>query len=181
MQPDVDHDPAGPQRLRGEVAELDGRVVEVAELVHQPLGVQRPALAVAGDELDPLEAREAVRLQHRVGDLQVVTGYGLVVPDREQPPLPEHRLAEHGQPGAARTAEVLARRRVVRRRAATGRREHRLAATHLLRDVEVGAVEGVGGVVGDLLQPRACLLGTGDRVLGVDVETGLGLTGVTPP
>ena len=29
--------------------ELVGGVLEVAELVHQPLGVERPALAVAGD------------------------------------------------------------------------------------------------------------------------------------
>ena len=37
------------QALGVEHAEPVGRVVEVAELVHQPLGVQRPALAVAAD------------------------------------------------------------------------------------------------------------------------------------
>ena len=37
------------EALAVEHAELVGRVLEVAELVHQPLGVERPALAVAGD------------------------------------------------------------------------------------------------------------------------------------
>ena len=40
---------AARQRLAVEHAELVGGVVEVAELVHQPLGVERPALAVAAD------------------------------------------------------------------------------------------------------------------------------------
>ena len=35
-----------------EHAQLERGVVEVAELAHQPLGVQRPALAVTGDEAE---------------------------------------------------------------------------------------------------------------------------------
>ncbi len=41
-------DARGPERLAVEHAELVARIVEVAQLVHQALGVERPALAVAG-------------------------------------------------------------------------------------------------------------------------------------
>ena len=70
---DVDDDPRGPEALAVEHAELVARVVEVAELVHQPLGVQRPALAVAGDPAhQPLPAVEHVLAVGRLGDLEVV-------------------------------------------------------------------------------------------------------------
>ena len=56
---DVDDDPGRPEGLGVEHAEPVAGVVEVAELVHQPLGVQRPALAVAADPAQqPLPAVE---------------------------------------------------------------------------------------------------------------------------
>ena len=45
---DVDDHAGRPQRLRVEHAEPVARVGQVAEVVHQPLGVERPALAVTG-------------------------------------------------------------------------------------------------------------------------------------
>ena len=47
VQADVDDDAHRAHRLRAQHAELERRVVEVAELAHQALGVQRPALARA--------------------------------------------------------------------------------------------------------------------------------------
>ena len=50
-----------------EHAELVARVVEVAELVHQPLGVERPALAVAGAPAQqPLPAVEQLARAYAV-------------------------------------------------------------------------------------------------------------------
>ena len=64
---------AARKRLAVEHAELVAGVVEVAELVHQPLGVERPALAVAGDPAhQPLPAVEQLAAVGRLADLQVV-------------------------------------------------------------------------------------------------------------
>jgi hypothetical protein len=46
MDPEVDHDPGGTQQLRVQHAELGARIGEVAQFVHQALGVESPALAV---------------------------------------------------------------------------------------------------------------------------------------
>ena len=46
MNAEVDDDPGGPQQLRVEHAEPVAWIGQVPELIHQPLGVQGPALAV---------------------------------------------------------------------------------------------------------------------------------------
>ena len=61
MHTDVDDHPYGSQRLAVEHAEHVGRVVEEAEIVHQPFGVERPALAVTPHPThQPLPAVEDV-------------------------------------------------------------------------------------------------------------------------
>ena len=93
--------------------------VEEAELVHQPLGVQRPALAVGADHAERrLVAGQVGAHQDPLGELQVVAGDALVVPGRDRVPRREAGAALGREPGAARAAEVLGRRRVVRRRPA---------------------------------------------------------------
>ncbi len=96
---DVDHDTGRPEQLGVEHAEQDRIVVEVAELAHQPLGVQRPPLGVsAGPGDQALEVVERVTLVHRRGDLQVMAGNALVVDDRGLPPRREHLAAGLDRP-----------------------------------------------------------------------------------
>ena len=60
-----------------------GIVVEVAELAHEPFGVQRPAFAVPGHEPErALVARELVGEVPHLRDLEVMAGDGFVVTGR---------------------------------------------------------------------------------------------------
>src|SRR3954453_3360562 len=73
---DVDDHPGRAEPLSVEHPQLVGRVLEVAEVVHQPLGVQRPALTVPGHPAQAaLPAVEHVAAVHRLRALQVVTGH----------------------------------------------------------------------------------------------------------
>src|SRR6185436_10131182 len=77
---EVDDHPRRAERLAVEHAELVARVGEVAQLVHEALGVQRPALAVPGHPAQqPLPAVEQLRPVGRLGNLQVMAGGALVV------------------------------------------------------------------------------------------------------
>ena len=84
---DVDDDAHRAHGLRAQHPELVGRVVEVAELAHEPLGVQRPALGVAGGAGErALEAAQRVGEVAHLRDLQVMAGDALVVADRHLAP-----------------------------------------------------------------------------------------------
>ena len=88
---DVDHDARRPEQLGVEHAEQVAVVVEVAELAHQPFGVQRPALGVAaGAGEQALEVVERLALVRGRGDLQVVAGHALVVHGGHLAPRGEH-------------------------------------------------------------------------------------------
>ena len=126
---------------------------EEAQLVHEPFGVQRPALAVARDPRPALEAIEAVAQVPHLADLQMMAGYALVVRDRHLAPQREPRLAQGRVPRAPGPAEVLRRSRVVHRRRAARWCDHRLDPLHGIGDVEVHAVHGVDGRVHQLLEP----------------------------
>jgi hypothetical protein len=77
---DVDDHLRGVQQLLVEHPEPVAGVIEVAQLVHEPFGVQCPALTVAGDERQrALPAVEPVRSEVPLRDLQVMAGYSLVV------------------------------------------------------------------------------------------------------
>jgi hypothetical protein len=74
------HTLRGMQQLLVEHPEPVAGVIEVAQLVHEPFGVQCPALAVAGDGRQrALPAVEPVRSEVPLCDLQVMAGYSLVV------------------------------------------------------------------------------------------------------
>ena len=154
MQADVDDDAHRAHRLGPQHAELVGGVVEVAELAHEPFGVERPALGVtrrAGQRA--LVAAQRVGEVAHLRDLEVMAGDALVVADRHLAPEREAGLAQRRVPGAAGAAEVLRRARVVHRGRAAGRGDHRLDALHRLGDVEVGAVELGDRAVEQLLVP----------------------------
>ena len=138
MEADVDDDPGRAQRLAVEHAEAVGGVVEVAELVHEPLGVQRPALAAAGDPAElALPAVEQVATVGGLGDLQVVPGHALVEDRGDLAPRGEAGDARrHRPPHAARAGEVLARAGVVDA-AVLGGREAALEAADRVGDLEV--------------------------------------------
>ena len=87
---DVDDDAGRAQRLAVEHAEQVGRVVEEAELLHQPLGVERPALAVAAAPAhQPLPAVEGLAAVGGLRDLEVVAGDALVEDGRDLAPRVE--------------------------------------------------------------------------------------------
>ena len=100
---DVDDDAHRAHRLRPQHPELVRGVVEVAELAHEPLGVERPALGVPGRARErALVAAQRVGEVAHLRDLQVMAGDALVVADRHLAPEREARLAERRVPGAAR-------------------------------------------------------------------------------
>ena len=118
MHPDVQDDAGGPQLLRVEHAQPVARVVEEAQLVHQPLGVQRPALGVAGARAQqPLPAVEQRRRCARSGAIcrwwPGTPSWKTVVVSRQV----GHVRDAVGQrpPHPARPAEVLGRARCSRR------------------------------------------------------------------
>ena len=114
----VEHHARRPHALAVEHAEAVARVVEEAEVRHEPLAVERPALAVPGgparEPAPPVERRPLV---DRLTDLQVMARDALVVDGRLLPPGVERGdLGRHRPPHAARPAEVVARRRCSRSR-----------------------------------------------------------------
>ena len=168
---DVDDDARGAQRLPVEHAEAGGVVRVEAELVHEALGVQGPALRVPGrprpHAAPPVEQARAV---HRLPDLQVMAGDALVVDGRQFAPRAEPFDAlRHRPPHASGAGEILARAGVVD--AARGRgRDHALDATHRVGDVEVRVRQSADGGVSARLHPGAQRVGAvqGVRVVGVE-------------
>ena len=87
----------------GEHPEQVVGVLEVAELLHEPFRVERPALAVAGIEAQvPLEARETLLEGHAEPDLEVVPGNALVVRGGHLGPEREPGLSLRRVPGPPR-------------------------------------------------------------------------------
>ena len=171
VQPDVDDHPHRPHRLRGEHAHLVIGLVEVAELAHEPFRIQGPAFGVARRPRErALVAAERARQVAHLRDLEVMAGDSLVVAGRDLVPEREARLAQRRVPGAAGAAEILGRPRVVHRRRAAGRRDHRLDLLHRVGDVEVHPVELGHGAVEQGLQPRPELVDALDGALRVGVE-----------
>jgi hypothetical protein len=108
MHTDVDDDPGRPQGLARQIAHLVGRIDECPELLHEPLGVEGPSLAVAGDEsLEPLEPGQALALEDGGGDLEVMARDRLVVPGGDQTPQGKRswpRVGNQVVPGRLRSS-----------------------------------------------------------------------------
>ena len=87
MHADVDDDARRPHRLTVEHPEVVARVVEIAQVGHQALGVESPALAVPrGPRCEAAPPIEQFAPIHGLGDLQVMTGHAFVVDGGEFPP-----------------------------------------------------------------------------------------------
>ena len=108
------------------IPHLERGIFEVAELAHQTLGVQRPSLAVTGDEAEqPLEPRQLVGHVHDLRDLQVMARNRFVVagahslPEREAGPA-EGAVPRNGLPRREKSPVWPA----VHRAGAAGRGDH---------------------------------------------------------
>ena len=176
VDPNIEDDACRTQRLAVEQAHAVARVVHVAQLCHQSLGVERPALTVArcpGVHAPP--AVESLGPVHRLSDLEMMAGDALVVDGRQLAPGTE--LGEalgHRPPHPTRTAEVLGRPCVVDA-AHLGRGDHALDGTYRLGDVEVRAGQVGDDLVGLALHPRLELIGAVQLVSGVGIQDGDGL------
>ena len=181
MHTDVEDDPGRPQALGVEHAHAVARIVLEAQVRHELLGVQGPALAVPAHPAD--QAAPGVELVAQEGlhaDLQVVAGHALVEDGGALLPGGEVlRPRRHRPPHAPRPGEVVTRAGVVD--AAGGRRRYAaLQGSQRGGDVEVDPVESryrsVGGLLHPCLQrPRAM-----DGALGVGVEPVQGLAHAHP-
>ena len=118
-------------------------------------------------------ALEAAQLAGQVPDLrdlEMMAGDALVVADRHLAPERETRLAQRRVPGTAGAAEVLRGARVVHRRRAARRGDHRLDPLDRVGDVEMHAVELGDRRVEQVLQPPAELVDTFDGAVGIGLE-----------
>src|SRR5262245_20217111 len=112
---DVDDHSRCTKRLRVEHPELLAGILEVAEVVHQALGVECPALAVPGDPAhQPLPPVEQIGTHDRLSDLKVMPWDTLVVDRRHVSPGGEvlDPLWD-SPPDPPGPAEILTRRGVV--------------------------------------------------------------------
>ena len=163
MHADVDDDAGGAEGLAVEHAEPVAGIVEEAEVGHQPLGVERPALAVAGHPAQqPLPPVEHLAPVDRLGDLQVVAGHALVEDGRGL--LPGRELLDalgHRPPHPARSGEVLARPRVVDA-AVLGRRDPALQLADRARRCRSARRQRGDRAVGQLLHPLPQAVGAVD-------------------
>ena len=170
VESDIDDHAGGTQLLRVKQAHTVARIVHVAQLRHERLGVERPALAVAGVPAGGAAPQIEVVLQQRRGDLQVMTRHALVMDGGELLPRVEGVLASrHGPPHAARTREVL-RRTGVKDPTGTRRIDEALNRLCLLRNIELRAIQLRDDAVRRRLHPRDELLAAVQRVALLAVE-----------
>src|SRR6185312_12160441 len=167
---DVEDDASGAHPLTIEHAEAIRGVVEIAELLHETLRVERPTLRVTGGTGVAAPAVEHRLVVHRLPDLQVVARNALVVHGREFTPGVELCDAlGHAPPHAARSREVIARSGVVDT-ALLGRRDHALQAPDLFGDVEVRCREFLDSAIACLLHPALQRLGAVKFAARIAVE-----------
>ena len=134
---DVNDDSRSTKGLGIEVTEAILRAVEKTEVVHQSLGVQRPALAVTTHKLIALEARQLLAIHHRHTNLQVVTRHAFVIRGGGFAPERKPRATVGRIPRATRSREVFARWHVVLRRRTTRRRNLGFDLLNRCRNIEV--------------------------------------------
>ncbi len=170
MHADVEHDAGGAHALAVQHPEPVARVVQVAELLHQALGVERPALAVAGGPVLPAPRVEQALVIGGLPDLEVMTGNALVVHRGEFAPGVELGDAlGHAPPHLPGAGEVVGRAGVIDAALLRGG-DHALQRAELVRDVELGARELVDGPVAGLLHPPLQRIGAVQLSARVVVE-----------
>jgi hypothetical protein len=154
VQADVQDHTACAHALGVEHPEPVTVVLEVAQLLHEALGVQGPALAVAGDPAQQGAPAVQLRpLQALGAHLQVMTRHALVVDGGGLGPGVELGVARrYVPPHAARSGHVLAGTRVVDA-ARPGGRDPALDPVQRLGDVEMGPGQVRDGGVREVLHP----------------------------
>jgi hypothetical protein len=165
----------GEQLLTVEHPEICPRVVQVSELSHEPLRVERPALAVAGYPGHSLPAVQALPVRHGVRYLQVMAGNALVVDDRDLLPGGESLNAvRHRPPHPPGPGPVIGGPGVVDP-SVVGGRDRGLDPVRGLRDVEVPPVQLRNGALGMFLHPGTEVLAPFDAPGRVFVQHRHGL------
>jgi hypothetical protein len=168
---DVDHHASGAERLRIEESEAVLGACKEPEFVHQPLGVQRPALAMAAHEFVTLESREFLAIHDRHTNLQVVARNALVVCGGRLAPQRESRATVRRVPGATGPREILARWHVILCGRAARRRNLGVDRADADRNVKVAlADEEFHRFVHQVLQPLPQVLLALDGLLRLVVE-----------
>ncbi|MCY1231049.1 hypothetical protein D9M72_434850 [compost metagenome] len=155
MYADVEHHTRRTHALHVQHAHVVARVLKVTEFLHQFLGVQCPAFAVAGrpaDVASPLV--EQLPAVDGRSDLEVVSGYAFVEHRGGLCPRGERVLARrYGPPHPARPAEVVGRAGVVDAAFVRGG-DQAFERLHDVRDLEVNTGEIRHGLVREVLHPR---------------------------
>ena len=176
MHADVEHDARRPHPLPVQHAEAIRRVIEVTELLHQPLRIQRPALRVprrAGEQPPP--GVELGAVVDGLGDLQVMPRHTLVVHGGELAPRVELGDALGDRPPHATGAGEVVGGTGVIDPALLRRRDHALQGADGLRDVEVRGAELGDRTIAGLLHPPLERLGADELAGGVRLQMRDGL------
>src|SRR5579864_9494470 len=156
MRADVEDHARRPKGLAAQHAELVVRVLQIAELAHQALGVKGPSLREAGHlRRQSLERIERAGQIDHLAKLQMMARDTLVKGGRHFAPEREASLSQRGVPGSAGAREVFRGPGVVHGGGATRRRDHRLDPLDRIRNVKVRAVELADGLIHQLLQPSS--------------------------
>src|SRR5690606_1757762 len=107
---DVDYDAGRPEQLAGEEAEAVLGLLEIAQLVHETLGVEGPALPRARvPHIHSVEPGQPLLFGEGVTDLEVVAGEALVIGRRHLLPVGQALARARGVPDRAGAAPVLRR------------------------------------------------------------------------
>ena len=172
MHADVDDHPGGPETLGIKHSHPVAGIVEPAQLGHQTLGVERPALAVPGNPAaQPAPPVELIGEHHRPPDLQMVPGDTFVEHRRRLLPRMEGVDAGGNRPPhPARAGQVLGGAGVVD---ATGVRRCDAAFQVAQRfgDVEVVVGQRIHRAVGQILHPLLESIGAMDEVARLAIES----------
>ena len=175
MHADVEDHAGRAHPLSIQHAHTVARILQVAQLLHETLGVQRPTLAVARNPQHVGAPGVHSASQGRSDrNLQVVPRNALMVHGGGFTPGRERILPlGHGPPHAAGTREIRGRPGVVDA-ALVGGRDATLDAAHRAANCEVFDREICHRRVGELLHPRLQLIGAVQLAARVFIEQLLG-------
>ena len=172
MHADVDDHACSPEALGVKHSHPVAGIVEPAQLGHQTLGVERPALAVPGyPAAQPAPPVELIGEHHRPPDLQMVAGNTFVEHRRRLLPRMEGVDAVGNRPPhPARAGQVLGGGGVVDA-AGVRRCDPAFQVAQRFGDVEVVVGQRIHRAVGQILHPLPESVGAVDEVARLAVES----------
>src|SRR5438132_11389727 len=131
MDADVHDDAHGAKGLGPQHAQLVVRILQVAELAHQTLGVERPSLSAARyRRRQALKATELGRTVGELRQLKMMSWYPLVIGGRDLAPQRKPRSSQSRVPATPGPHQLLRWPHVVHRRPTAPRRDHGLDPQH---------------------------------------------------